>query len=84
MARRGIIYPLEHLGVDPATASRKHCQALAMKEVCMKEAHRPDMAALWKNFALAEEPEAAKAPAVSIGTVHGSVLSIVTNLLAPI
>ena len=45
----------------------------------MKEAHRPDMAALWKNFALAEEPEAAKAPAVSIGTVHGSVLSIVTN-----
>ena len=45
----------------------------------MKEAPRPDMAALWKNFALAEEPEAAKAPAVLIGTVHGSVLSIVTN-----
>lgn len=45
----------------------------------MKEAPRPDMAALWKNFALADEPDAPKAPAVAIGTVHGSVLSIVTN-----
>lgn len=45
----------------------------------MKEAQRPDMAALWKSFAVPEQPEAHKAPAVSINTVHGSVLSIVTN-----
>lgn len=45
----------------------------------MKEASRPDMAALWKNFALPDEPEPVKTPAVAIGTVHGAVLSIVTT-----
>lgn len=45
----------------------------------MKEASRPDMAALWKNFALPDEPDQVKTPTVAIGTVHGPVLSIVTN-----
>lgn len=40
---------------------------------------RPDLAALWKHIALPAELEAVKTPAVCIGTVHGSVLSIVTN-----
>lgn len=45
---------------------------------------RPDLAALWKHIALPAETDAVKTPAVSIGTVHGSVLSIVTNQPLPI
>jgi len=39
---------------------------------------RPDMAALWGRIALPDEQASASPPAVSINTVHGSVLSIVT------
>lgn len=47
----------------------------------MTEARRPDMAALWKNFALADDPEspAVQAPAVAINAVNGPMVSIVTS-----
>lgn len=45
----------------------------------MKEAQRPTIADLWKNFDLAEAADATGTPVVTFNNVHGSVLSIVTN-----
>lgn len=40
---------------------------------------RPDMEALWKSFATHEPAESRPGPAISVGAIHGPVLSIVTN-----